>query len=162
MIWAAWRDVVFRKRRYAIAIAATALVFALSLLLSGVSASFGREADRTLADVGADAGWSGTGRPGRSPRSCRCGRPGPINSGGGVMNARPDGRDPSRRATGHPRGREIADAPFRDVTLFGVDPAGPGAPRIVDGHGIEGSSDAVVDRSLGYALGDQFDIGPRS
>ena len=35
VIWAAWRDVVFRKRRFAIAVAATALVFALSLLLVG-------------------------------------------------------------------------------------------------------------------------------
>jgi putative ABC transport system permease protein len=45
--------------------------------------------------------------------------------------------------------------------LFGVAPDGIGAPRVVDGHGIQGGSDAVVDRSLGYALGDQFNVGPR-
>ena len=31
----------------------------------------------------------------------------------------------------------------------------------MDGRGIEGGSDAVVDRRLGYDLGDQFPIGPR-
>ena len=64
MIRAAWRDVVFRKRRFAIAMTATALVFALSLLLSGVSASFAREADRTLDDIGADAWVVREGSPG--------------------------------------------------------------------------------------------------
>src|SRR5436190_1560320 len=64
MIRAAWRDVVFRKRRFAIAMTATALVFALSLLLSGVSASFSREADRTLDDIGADAWVVREGSPG--------------------------------------------------------------------------------------------------
>src|SRR3954462_6193764 len=64
MIRAAWRDVVFRKRRFAIAMTATALVFALSLLLSGVAASFTREADRTLDDIGADAWLVREGSPG--------------------------------------------------------------------------------------------------
>jgi putative ABC transport system permease protein len=162
VIRAAWRDVIFRRRRFAIAIVATALVFALSLLLSGVSASFAQEADRTVRDVGGDA-WI-----------VRDGSPGPFTSfvpiraewadqltGGGVVAARAMlvAHQVVRR-TNH-AGRLESDSPFRDVTLFGVDPVGLGAPRVVDGHGIEGSSDAVVDRRLGYDLGDQFPIGSR-
>jgi putative ABC transport system permease protein len=57
-------------------------------------------------------------------------------------------------------GRQVTAAPFRDVTLFGVEPGGLGTPSVVDGRSVRGGSDAVVDRTLGYDLGDQFDIGP--
>jgi putative ABC transport system permease protein len=162
VIRAAWRDVIFRRRRFAIAIVATALVFALSLLLSGVSASFAREADRTIRDVGGDA-WI-----------VRDGSPGPFTSfvplradwadqfiRGSVVAARPMLVIHQVVRRSNHAGRLESDSPFRDVTLFGVDPTGLGAPRVVDGHGIEGSSDAVVDRRLGYDLGDQFPIGSR-
>jgi len=162
VIRAAWRDVIFRKRRFAIAISATALVFALSLLLAGVSASFSREADRTLHDVGGDA-WL-----------VRDGSPGPFTSfvplraswadqitGDGVVAARPMlVIHHVVRRTNH-AGRQDTASSFRDVTLFGVDPVGLGAPHVVEGTEIRGGSDAVVDRSLGYVLGDQFAIGAR-
>src|SRR5437867_1181376 len=49
------RDLQWRRRRFAIAIAGTALVFAMALVIAGIAASFRAEAGRTVNAVGADA-----------------------------------------------------------------------------------------------------------
>ena len=55
MMWqATLRDLQWRRRRFMIAITGTALVFAMTLLLSGLSASFTLETDRTLKAIGGD------------------------------------------------------------------------------------------------------------
>jgi len=46
VILAAWRDLLWRRKRFAIAIVATALAFSMSLVTSGVSESFPREVHR--------------------------------------------------------------------------------------------------------------------
>src|SRR3954466_2960596 len=48
------RDLQWRRRRFAIAVVATALVFAVGLLISGVRASFDHEIRRTDDSFGAD------------------------------------------------------------------------------------------------------------
>src|SRR5260370_39283117 len=48
------RDMQWRRRRFAIAIIGTALVFAMTLVLSGMSTGFDDEIDRTLGSIGAD------------------------------------------------------------------------------------------------------------
>ena len=65
------RDLTWRRRRFAIAIAATGLVFALALLLSGISASFDNEIDRTTASFGADRWFVPAGNFGPLPRRAR-------------------------------------------------------------------------------------------
>ena len=47
------RELQWSRRRFAVAVLATALVFALGLLMSGVSASFDNEIDRTVGSFGA-------------------------------------------------------------------------------------------------------------
>jgi len=49
------RDLQYRARQFAIAVAGAALVFALTLVLTGISSGFRHEADRTVDLVGADA-----------------------------------------------------------------------------------------------------------
>ena len=49
------RDLQWRRRRFAIGVVATALVFALGLVLSGVRASFDNEIRRTVDSFDADA-----------------------------------------------------------------------------------------------------------
>src|SRR3954466_1199568 len=49
------RDLQFRGRQFGIAVAGAALVFALALLLTGISAGFRIEARATVAALGADA-----------------------------------------------------------------------------------------------------------
>src|SRR4051812_41919992 len=48
------RDLQWRLRRFLIAGIGAALVFAVTLVLAGLSSSFQAEAKRTVADVGAD------------------------------------------------------------------------------------------------------------
>ena len=55
MIFAALRDLQWRRRRIVIAIVGTGLVFAMSLLMSGLANSFSVEVNRTLDRQGAHA-----------------------------------------------------------------------------------------------------------
>src|SRR5262245_32915310 len=54
MLFTALRDLQWRRRRFLIAAIGTALVFAMSLLLSGLSNAFETETDRWLQTTGAD------------------------------------------------------------------------------------------------------------
>lgn len=54
MIRAALRDLQFRRRRFAIATLGAGLVFGLGITMSGLSAGFDREVERTVALPGAD------------------------------------------------------------------------------------------------------------
>src|SRR4051812_4885552 len=57
MTWLiALRDLQWGRRRFAVAVTATSVVFAIGLLMSGVSASFHNEIQRTVSAIGAD-GW---------------------------------------------------------------------------------------------------------
>jgi putative ABC transport system permease protein len=49
------RDLQYRRRQFGIAVLGAALVFGLTLLLTGMSAGFRKEARDTVRDVGADA-----------------------------------------------------------------------------------------------------------
>src|SRR5882724_6010038 len=57
MFLIALRDLQFRLRRFVISVVAVALVLALTLLLAGVAASFDREVDRTLDQIGVQS-WA--------------------------------------------------------------------------------------------------------
>ena len=54
MLLAALRDLQWRRRRFLIVVLGTALVFAMTLVLAGLSAAFGNEVDRTVTTTGAD------------------------------------------------------------------------------------------------------------
>src|SRR4051795_1222400 len=56
MFYIGWRDLQFRRRRFVIAILATSLVFAIALILSGVSGGFHSEISRSVDSFGA-GGW---------------------------------------------------------------------------------------------------------
>ncbi len=57
-------DLRFRAARFAVAVLAAAVVFALAVLLSGLSSTFDREIATTVADAGADAWVVAAGSPG--------------------------------------------------------------------------------------------------
>jgi putative ABC transport system permease protein len=145
------RDLEWRRRRFAIAVAATALVFALALLLSGVSASFGNEVRRTVALMHPDAWLVRTGTPGpfTSPNAFPAARAAAVAKRPGVTRA-----DPIAVARGvtHVHG-------VRDVNVIGVVPGGVGAPPdSVRGARLARSGTAVVDDSLGVDVGDTLDL----
>ncbi|MBV9514503.1 MAG: ABC transporter permease [Mycobacteriaceae bacterium] len=55
MLSAALRDLQWRKRRFVIAIVGTGLVFAMTLVLTGLANGFHVEADRTVSSLGFDS-----------------------------------------------------------------------------------------------------------
>lgn len=160
MVRAALRDLQWRKLRFSIAVVGTALVFAVSLLLVGVSESFGREADRTLHAAGADL-WL-----------VRDGVPGPFTTLSPLRDSWADQLEVGAVTRADPvlvvhhtvrrvgsSGSAAPSEPFRDVTVFGVRQDGLGSPTVRKGHGIESGTDAVVDEQLGYPLGQAFAVG---
>ena len=146
MLLAAWRDLQWRRRRFLIAVLGTALVFAMTLVLAGLSAAFVNEVDRTIDDhrrrrvgdrgrcdravqlVGRAAGAAlaavrATARRGRG-RSVRRDR---RDDPGRHAEARDDDRrGPGRRR--QPEGRRRPRAPPRGEIAVG-EPAGQGHRR---------------------------------
>ena len=112
------RELQWSRRRFAVAVLATALVFALGLLMSGVSASFDNEIDRTVESFGADA-WllrvgelrpvhrardhPGRARAGRAPPARRAARRPRRGAARDDHHPEPPQREPARR--GARRGR---------------------------------------------------------
>ena len=88
------RELQWSRRRFAVAVLATALVFALGLLMSGVSASFDNEIDRTVDSFGADA-WLVRGEsfgPFTGPATIPASRSQAVRRLPGVRRSRPGGR----------------------------------------------------------------------
>jgi putative ABC transport system permease protein len=153
MLKAALRDLQWRRKRFVITIVGTALVFAMSLLMSGLSNSFEVEIDRTLATQQAD--WwvtrddaAGAFSPGSflTPDDVAV-----LTANGlGFSNAAPVlyGTSTAETTPGEP-GNEILN-----VTVFGVIPDGIGAPReVVDGTTSIVDGEIIVPRSLGKKVG---------
>jgi putative ABC transport system permease protein len=152
MLLAALRDLQWRRRRFVITVFGTALVFAMSLIMSALSNSFRVEVDRTL-DRQAAAGWISAGDA-----------PGAFSLGSfllpadiAVIAAAVPGSAPAMY------GSTIAvtdDGAKIDVTVFGLTDGAIGAPsHVIDGspsltHGV-----AIVPRSMGLAVGESFRLG---
>jgi putative ABC transport system permease protein len=142
------RDLQWRRRRFTISVVVTALVFALGLLMSGVSASFDNEIDRTVESIDAD-GWlvrSQSLGPFTGPATI------PESSARGVRQVpgvrRADPIAVLRATTSTP-------AP-RNVNLIGVVPGGVGSPA--GARSLAGGATAIVDASLGLAVGARIDL----
>jgi putative ABC transport system permease protein len=143
------RDLQWGRRRFAIGVVATALVFALGLLMSGVSASFDNEIDRTVGSFDAD-GWVVRGDsfgPFTGPATMPSGRAAAVRKLPGVRRADPVA---VLRAT--------TDTPERaNVNLIGVVPGGVGSPPGSD-RVLHSGRVAIADDSLGLAVGDRLDL----
>jgi putative ABC transport system permease protein len=145
MWWASIRDMQWRRRRFMIGIAGAAVVFAMALLLSGLSAGFRAEPRRTMEGLGGD-GWV-----------MEKGATGPVTS---VSPLAADVVDAVRatpgvtRADGLVMSRVAVSSTRRMVMLFGHAPGGVGAPPVVEGRAATGPGEVVVDRSLDADIGD--------
>jgi putative ABC transport system permease protein len=147
------RDLQWRKRRFAIAVSGTALVFALTLLMTGLAGSFRAEAERTIRGTGADA-WV-----------VRGGVSGPFTGLSALPEAAADvvrGLPGVRRADPmvvvH---QAIRTDTSRDVNLFGVRAGGLGTPPLSAGRQASRPGEAVVNDNAGLRVGDGFSLGGR-
>jgi putative ABC transport system permease protein len=151
MTWlVALRDLQWGRRRFATAVVATALVFALGLLMSGVSASFDNEIRRTVNAVDADT-WL-----------VRANSFGPFTGPATMPAARAES---ARRLPGVRRADPVAvlrastRTPRRgSVNLLGVVPGGVGSPPGARARLLERRGVAIADASLGLGVGDRLDL----
>jgi hypothetical protein len=117
----------FRRRQFAVAVVGASLVFALTLVLTGMSAGFRFEARETVGAIDADA-WIVT-RGVRGPFSSATTLPEDIGRGwSGVRRAEPlvefgevarlpDGTQKNVNVIGHPTGRIINHRPPNALDL---------------------------------------------
>jgi putative ABC transport system permease protein len=151
------RDLQWRSRRFVVATIGVALVFAVTLVLSGLSESFHREARRMMDDIGADVWLVRNGVTG--PFTMFSPIPAEL-----VAKARTDLAaarvDPLVIFfSNEVRHRDDGSTSVHNVLVLGHDRDGIGTPVVVDGRAAQRSYEAVVDRALGLPLGARMDLG---
>jgi putative ABC transport system permease protein len=155
MLVAALRDLQWRRKRFAITVLGTALVFSMGLLMSGLANAFTVEVDRTLDQSGGDR-WVA---PSSAAGPFSAGINIPVDGVGGIAG----GIDGIERADPVLFTRTVAevDGEAFDVNLFGVVPGGLGAPQASKGRTPAETGEAMVARRLA-GVGDQVVILGRS
>ena len=151
MILTGMRDLQWRGRRFFTAALATALVFAITLVLSGFLESFNARADGSLRALGG-TGFvvrDGAAGPFRSPAPMPASTATRVAALPGVTAASPlitvpdtlPGRSPT------------------PVLLIGYALGGLGGPPVSAGRAAARSGEAVLDASIGRRVGDVFVLG---
>lgn len=145
MITVTLRDLQWRARRFVIAGVGAAVVFALTLVLSGVNASFESEVSRTVDATHADAWVVQQGVQGifTVPSVVPAAAVAAVAREPGVRRA-----DPIVVIHG-----TVQLSGIRDVEVFGYTPGGLGDPKVSSGRSARTSGEAVVDDSLGVPVG---------
>jgi len=144
------RDLQWRRRRFLIAITGTALVFAMSLLMSGLAASVTAETDHALDTIGADV-WvvqAGASGPFTAFSPIPASDADRVAAVPGITSA-----DPIIYVH-----QTIGDEP-KDINLFGVVRGGIGEPTVKHGRQLTGAGEAIADSSLGVDVGDRISMG---
>ena len=125
--------------------AATALVFAMTLLLSGASASLTNENHRIVRAFGADA-WvvaAGSSGPFTTASVIPAARANEVAAAPGVARA-----DPVVLFRSIIRERSV-----RDVNVVGFRPGGIMTPHVVRGRALHGQGETLADTRLGLHVG---------
>ena len=149
-----FRDLQWRRRRFAIAVLGTSLVFSMTVLMSGLSSTFRSEAHRTLAAIGADAWVLPSGSPGPFTTLSTI----PVAAVKDVAH-RPGVVRANALIIVHQVVR--ADA-VRDVNLIGFTGGGLGAPPVTKGRSVARAGEAVVGSALKTGLGKTIRVGARA
>jgi len=153
VLFASLRDLQWRLRRFLIGVVAAGLVFALALLISGVSASFHNEVTRVVDAFGVDA-WivpSGVSGPFTSSNVFPESEVAKAAAEPGVQHAEPLALFRT----------SVQTSATHDLNLVGIQPGGIADPNLRDGRGLEHSDDLVVDDSLGLKVGSHVEISHR-
>jgi putative ABC transport system permease protein len=153
VLFVSLRDLQWRRRRFLIGVLATGLVFALALVITGISASFHNEVGRAVDAFGADE-WvvsaKATG-PFTTPVLF------PQADATALRKSNPDVTAATPMAVLR---FTVMTSRVRDINVIGL-PVGAelGSPKIRDGRSIGRVGEIVVDRSLGVKVGTTLAIG---
>ena len=152
MLFAALRDMQWRRRRLVIAIVSTGLVFAMTLVLIGLANGFGVEAQRTVDSLGVDGFVVKTGAAGPFMGSTPFAEIdfARVAAAPGVMAAGPLATAPTTIKEG---------AATQNTTAFGAPEHGPGMPGVSQGRAPSTPDEVAVSSTLGRNLGDDLQIG---
>lgn len=144
------RDLQWRRRRFIIAVVATSLIFALTLLMTGASGGLDNEVTRIVRSFGADRWLVADGATGPFTAT----RPLPEATVADIVG-RP-GVDAAAPLILF-RGSIGGDQP-EDVNLIGYDGTTFAAPRLAEGRQAEAPDEVVADTALAYDLGDRIEF----
>jgi putative ABC transport system permease protein len=140
------RDLQFRRRRFMIAALATSVVFAMTLIMAGMSNGLDQEVDQIVDSFEGDR-WvvaRGASGPFTATKFVVDDDIGAVERAAGVRAASPM---ITARAT-------IGTSSLTDVNLVGYVPGGVGAPKIGEGRAPRRDGEILVDGSLDKAIGD--------
>src|SRR3954453_4449013 len=153
MLVEAMRDLQWRRRRVAITVIGTALIFAMGLLMSGLSNAFTVEVSRTLHQTGGDRWIAPTGAVGPFSAGVRI----PLDelaAAGGIQGV--ERADPLLFS----RPVRVNGSESVDVDIFGVVEDGLGAPGQSAGRAPRASGEAMTAAKLA-SVGDEIRVGGR-
>ena len=155
MLIAALRDMQWRRRRFVIAILSTSIIFAMTLVLTGLANGFRVEADKTVDSLGVDvflvkAGASGpfVGATPFAPVELRR-----VAAAPGVDAAAP---------LAYAGGTATLGDTTRNVDIFGAPEHGPGMPAVSEGRPPSTPDEVAVSSTLGRQIGDDVEIASRT
>src|SRR5580704_6659658 len=136
-------DLRFRARQFVIAVLGAGLVFAMTLLLSGMAAGFSVEINQTVQAMGAQSWVLAAGSVGRIAGLS------PIPESAVSAVAHAPGVRQADPVIVVPQAVQISGRPAQSVNLIGYRPGGLGGPgEAVAGRGVKVSGQAVVDARL--------------
>lgn len=142
MVHATLRDLLFRRRRYLISIIGCGLVFAMSLVMTGLADAFPLEWRRTVEAIGA--------RSFVTPSQLS----GPFTGVSPFEVERlPEGVEPLAFAVQ----TATAEEPV-SVAVFGLEYGSPSIPTAVEGRAPNKIGEALVSDRSAYEIGDRFGI----
>jgi putative ABC transport system permease protein len=149
------RDLQFRARQFLIAVVGAGLVFAMTLLLAGMAASFHAEITRTVHAVGVD-GWVlpvGTSGPFTAVGSMPATTVTTIASIPGVTAAAPIEISPEAAQAG---------SRYLRITMIGAAPGGLGSTLPARGRALTGDGQAVADSRTHVGIGHPITVAGRN
>lgn len=151
MLIAALRDLQWRKRRFVIAIVGTGLVFAMTLVLTGLAYGFKVEATRTVDSLGLDGFLVKTGATG------------PFLGSAAFPATKLQVQDVDIAV---PLVYGSATTPdgdsARSVNVFGAPERGPGIPAMESGRPPTEPHEAAVSSTMHRSIGDTVEVGTRN
>jgi putative ABC transport system permease protein len=151
----ALRDLQWRRRRFVIAIIGTGMVFAMTLVLTGLSNGFRAEARHTVDSLGTET------------YLIKAGAVGPF-LGSAMFSAT------EAQAVARVPGVESAiplvfaqealqdRGTSQNVNVFGVPTDGPGMPTMAAGRAPSSPGEIAISNTLRHAVGDDVEIGSRT
>src|SRR5258708_24058383 len=155
MLMAALRDTQWRNRPFVSATLSTAIIFAMTLVLTGLANGFRVEAAQTVDSLGVDLfvvkeGASGpfVGATPFAPTELQR-----VAATPGVSAAAP---------LVYAGGTATLGDTTRNVDIFGAPEQGPGMPPVSEGRAPSTPDEVAVSSTLGRQIGDDIEIASRT